>query len=89
MTALNFGVYLGLVILAMCMIAVAYRLTTAPFDADRAVAGDLLMFTFTSMLALIGVLLAGDYFFDVIVVASVVGFLSAVSLARVLTRGRR
>ncbi|GAA2042605.1 hypothetical protein GCM10009720_24080 [Yaniella flava] len=89
MTALNFGLVIGLGILAICMIAVAFRLITAPVDADRAVSGDLLMFVFTGMLAIIGVLLAGDFFFDIILVASVVGFLSAVSLARALTRGRR
>ena len=89
MTALNFGLYIGLAILAACMIAIAFRMITAPLDADRAVAADLLMFSFTDMLAIIGVLLAGAFFFDLILVASVVGFLSAVSLARALTRGRR
>ena len=89
MTALNFGLFIGLGILAICMIAVAFRLITAPADADRAVSGDLLMFAFTGLLAIIGLLLPGDFFFDIILVASVVGFLSAVSLARALTRGRR
>lgn len=89
MTATNFGLFLGLIVLATCMIAVAYRMITATTDADRAVAADLLMFSFTGMLAIIGVLLAGAFFFDLILVASVVGFLSAVSLARALTRGRR
>ena len=89
MTAVNFGLLLGLVLLAACMIAVAYRMITADTDADRAVAADLLMFSFTGILALLGVILAGAFFFDLILVASVVGFLSAVSLARALTRGRR
>lgn len=89
MTSLSFGLYITLIILAICMIAVAIRLITAPTDADRAVSGDLLMFSFTGMLAIFGVLLAGAYFFDLILIASVVGFLSAVSLARALTRGRR
>ena len=89
MTAVNFGMIIGLIILAACMIAVAYRLITANTDANRAVAADLLMFSFTGILAILGVMLAGDFFFDLILVASVVGFLSAVSLARALTRGRR
>lgn len=89
MTAGNFGLFIGLVILAACMIAVAIRMITAHTDADRAVSADLLMFSFTGILAIIGVLLAGAFFFDLILVASVVGFLSAVSLARALTRGRR
>ncbi|GAA4109173.1 monovalent cation/H+ antiporter complex subunit F [Enteractinococcus coprophilus] len=89
MTAVNFGLLLGLVLLAACMIAVAYRMIAADTDADRAVAADLLMFSFTGILALLGVILAGAFFFDLILVASVVGFLSAVSLARALTRGRR
>lgn len=89
MTAGNFGFFIGLVILAACMIAVAIRMITAHTDADRAVSADLLMFSFTGILAIIGVLLAGFFFFDLILVASVVGFLSAVSLARALTRGRR
>jgi len=89
MTAANFGLYIGLVILAACMIAVAIRLVTARFDADRAVSADLLMFSFTGLLAIIGVLLGGEFFFDLLLVASVVGFISAVSLARALTRGKR
>ncbi|MDN5730730.1 MAG: monovalent cation/H+ antiporter complex subunit F [Yaniella sp.] len=89
MTALNFGMYIGLAVLAACMIAVAIRIVTARTDADRAVSADLLMFSFTGMLAMIGVLLAGAFFFDLILIASIVGFLSAVSLARALTRGRR
>jgi multicomponent Na+:H+ antiporter subunit F len=89
MTAANFGLYIGLVILAACMIAVAIRLVTVRFDADRAVSADLLMFSFTGLLAIIGVLLGGEFFFDLLLVASVVGFISAVSLARALTRGKR
>ena len=68
--------------LAACMIAVAYRMISATTDANRAIAADLLMFSFTGILAILGVILAGDFFFDLILVASVVGFLSAVSLAR-------
>lgn len=89
MTSPSIGVITGLILLAVCMIAVAYRIISAPTDADRAVAADLLMFSFTGLLALIGVILAGAFFFDLILVASVAGFLSAVSLARALTRGRR
>lgn len=89
MTAVTFGLLAGLVVLAACMIAVAYRMISATTDANRAIAADLLMFSFTGILAILGVILAGDFFFDLILVASVVGFLSAVSLARALTRGRR
>lgn len=89
MTAVTFGLLAGLVVLAACMIAVAYRMISATTDADRAIAADLLMFSFTGILAILGVILAGEFFFDLILVASVVGFLSAVSLARALTRGRR
>ncbi|HEY4535922.1 MAG TPA: monovalent cation/H+ antiporter complex subunit F [Enteractinococcus sp.] len=89
MTVVNFGLIVGLIVLAACMIAVAYRMITADTDADRAVAADLLMFSFTGMLAIFGIMLAGAFFFDLILVASVVGFLSAVSLARALTRGQR
>lgn len=89
MTAQNFGLYIGLALLAACMIAIAIRIITVRADADRAISGDLLMFSFIGMLAIFGVLLAGAFFFDLVLVASVVGFLSAVSLARALTRGRR
>ena len=89
MTAVTFGLLTGLVVLAACMIAVAYRMISATTDANRAIAADLLMFSFTGILAILGVILAGDFFFDLILVASVVGFLSAGSLARALTRGRR
>ncbi|MDO5633840.1 MAG: monovalent cation/H+ antiporter complex subunit F [Micrococcus sp.] len=76
----------GLVIAALIS---TIRMLRGPEEADRAIAGDLLMFGVVGIVALLGVRMANVYTFDLVLVAAVVGFLSAMSLARALTRGKR
>jgi multicomponent Na+:H+ antiporter subunit F len=83
------GVDIGIVILALTCITTAHRILAGPTDADRAVAGDLLFFGSVALVALIGVRLQNAFTFDIVLVAAFVGFLSALSLARAITRGRR
>ncbi|GAA1972968.1 hypothetical protein GCM10009718_06100 [Isoptericola halotolerans] len=60
-----------------------------PDDTNRTVAADLLFFAVIALIALAGVGSGATGTFDLVLVASLIGFLSAVSLARALTRGRR
>ena len=83
------GVTVGIVILAVACLAAAFRILRGPTEAARAVAGDLLLFGFVGLIALFGVRVANEYTFDIVLVAALVGFLSALSLARALTRGKR
>lgn len=83
------GLEIGIWIIALACVASAYRILRGPSEADRAVAGDLLLFGFVGLIALFGVRLDNEYTFDIVLVAALVGFLSALSLARAITRGKR
>jgi multicomponent Na+:H+ antiporter subunit F len=60
-----------------------------PADGDRAVAADLVFFGFIGLVALFGMRLDTAVMFDIVLVATVVGFLATLSLARMITGGRR
>lgn len=83
------GLDIAIIVIAVACIAATYRMLAGPTDADRAIAGDLLLFGVVGLLALFGIRTASSHTFDIVLVASLVGFLSALSLARALTRGKR
>jgi multicomponent Na+:H+ antiporter subunit F len=83
------GLDLGILVLTLACLATTVRMLAGPAEADRAIAGDLLLFGIVGLIALVGVRIGSGYTFDIVLVASVVGFLSALSLARALTRGKR
>ncbi len=66
-----------------------YRIARGPTSADRAVAADLMTFTVVALIALVGVRLERIGTFDLVLVATLMAFLAAVSLARALSRGQR
>lgn len=67
----------------------AVRIARAPSPADRVIATDLLTFAVIGLIALIGTRLDRQGTFDLVLVATLVAFLAAVSLARAMTGGRR
>lgn len=80
------------VALGACVFAAvlsAYRIVVGPTPGDRAVAADLLTFAIVGLIGLFGVRTASTATLDLVLVATLVAFLSAVSLARALTRGWR
>jgi multicomponent Na+:H+ antiporter subunit F len=83
------GIDIGLGLLVAACLASTYRMVVGPAEADRVVAADLLFFGMIGIIALIGVRVASGATFDIVLVASVVGFLATLSLARALTRGKR
>lgn len=80
---------IAIAMLLATVVLVGRRMLLGPSDADRAVASDLLFFTVIALFALFGVLLHADLVLDVVLVATTVGFLASLSLARAVTRGRR
>ena len=58
-------------------------------DASRAVVSDLIYFSVVALLAVFGVLLGSAVVEDAIMTTSLLGVLATVSLARIITRGRR
>ena len=83
------GIYVGIALLLVAAVVSAYRILVGPLDADRAVSGDLLTFSVTGMVTLFGVRAANVFTFDLVLIAAITGFLTGMSLARALTRGRR
>lgn len=83
------GVDIGIGLIALTIMATAWRIILGPTDADRAIAADLLFFSVIGGIALIGVRAASTATFDLILIATLVGFLAALSLARALTKGTR
>lgn len=85
MTAIN----IAMIIIGLSVVPAVYRMVVGPTRADRAAAGDLLTVAVVGLLALVGVRNASDFTFDIVLVAALVSFLSAISLARALTVGAR
>jgi len=83
------GVTIGIILVAVACLAATYRMLQGPTEADRAIAGDLLLFGIVGLIALFGVRMATPFTFDLVLIAALVGFLGALSLARALTRGKR
>lgn len=79
----------SLVLVVVSMLAAAYRVVLGPRDADRTVASDLLFFGFIGLVVLIGVRVGSGVVFDLTLIATLVGFLATLSLARLITRGKR
>jgi multicomponent Na+:H+ antiporter subunit F len=74
--------------LALTLLPAIWRIVRGPTAADRAVASDLVFFVFVAVVALLAVRLDVAGLFDVVIVATVVGFLAPVTLARLIDRGR-
>jgi multicomponent Na+:H+ antiporter subunit F len=80
-------VALGL--LAVGVLSAIVRMVRGPDAADRAVAADLVFFAFVAAVALLAVRLEERALLDIAVVATLVGFLATVALARLVHREER
>lgn len=74
---------------AIALLLSVYHMVRSATQADRAIAADLLTFSVVGLIALAGARLVRAGTFDLVLVATLVAFLAAVSLARGLTGGRR
>jgi multicomponent Na+:H+ antiporter subunit F len=81
--------WIAAALILTALLAAVVRIVVGPDDTNRAVAADLLFFAVIALIGLVGAANGAVGTFDLILIASLVGFLSAVSLARALTRGRR
>lgn len=86
---MTLGLDIGIGIIFIACLASAYRIIKGPSEPDRVIAGDLLLFGSIGLIALFGVRAESFATFDIVLIASFVGFLGALSLARILTRGKR
>jgi multicomponent Na+:H+ antiporter subunit F len=81
----------AVIVIALLAIAAALavvRVVVGPTGGDRAVAGDLIFFGFIGFVAVFGLMFSIEAVLDIILVAAILGFLSVLSLARLL-QGRQ
>lgn len=83
------GIDIAVLAVGVAIALAVVRIVIGPTPADRAVAADLLSFGIIAEIALLGTRAGSIGTYDLVLVATLVAFLSAVSLARVMGRGRR
>lgn len=76
-------------LMGVAVVAAAIRMGRGPSNADRAVGADLLFFAVIGLLMIFGVRLSLQFAFDLVLIATMTGFLATLSLARAVTKGRR
>lgn len=76
-------------ILAVAVLVGLYRVATATDLATRAIVGDLVFFAGVGVLVLLGTLRDSAAVVDAAMLASLLGILATIALARIITRGRR
>jgi multicomponent Na+:H+ antiporter subunit F len=81
------AVALGL--LALSIVFATVRAWRGPTAGNSAVAGDLIFFAFIGAVAVIGVWLSIEAVMDIILIAALLGFLSVLSLARLIQGNKR
>ncbi|WP_146341096.1 monovalent cation/H+ antiporter complex subunit F [Nesterenkonia sp. NBAIMH1] len=78
-----------LILLGIGMLLAGIRAYLGPRITDRAVAADLIFFAFIGFIALIGLRVEIEALFDIILIATLLGFMSAISMARLGLGGKR
>lgn len=81
------AVVLGL--LAISVVFAVIRAWRGPTPGNAAVAGDLIFFVFIGAVAVLGVMLSITEVMDIILISALLGFLSVLSLARLIQGGKR
>lgn len=80
---------LALAAIITAMIIATYRILLGPGGGDRGAGADVMFYGFVSLVALLGVRLSTQLLVDIVLVATLVGFLAAISLARLTAGGKR
>jgi multicomponent Na+:H+ antiporter subunit F len=83
------GLAITAVLLVTTLPALIYRMVAGPTIPDRALAADFILFVTIGLVALLGVALASSATFDLVLIATAVGFLATLALARLITRQKR
>ncbi|GAB78728.1 multicomponent Na+:H+ antiporter subunit F [Austwickia chelonae] len=86
---MTIGIWVAAAILSAAVLIGLYRVTTATDGASRAVVGDLVFFSGIGLLVLLGILSDSAAVVDAALLASLLGILATIALARIITRGRR
>lgn len=74
----------ALVVLALCLVTAVHRITVGPTDADRGLAVDYGFIVVVGAVALLALRLGELAALDLVLVATLVGFLTTVAVARLI-----
>lgn len=83
------AIWISVALIAVAVVIGLVRIATATDDASRAVVGDLVFFSGIALMVLFGILTESAAVVDATLLASLLGILATVALARITTRGRR
>jgi multicomponent Na+:H+ antiporter subunit F len=78
-----------LALLAITVVLSVIRAWRGPTAGNSAVAGDLIFFAFIGAVAVLGVMFSITAVMDIILISALLGFLSVLSLARLIQGGKR
>lgn len=81
--------YIPMAVIGLVLLAVVVRMAIGPTQADRAVAADLTFFCFIALVALFGALLDTPAVFDLVLIGTLIGFVAAIWLARLIRKEKR
>ena len=79
----------GLFVLALAFVGALVRAAIGPTLADRAAATDVALFTVVAALAVLSARLQTAAYVDAVLVATLLGFVATIALARLLHRRSR
>jgi multicomponent Na+:H+ antiporter subunit F len=85
----DFVVAIVLTLLAITAVLSVVRVFRGPTPGNSAAAGDLIFFAFIGAVAVIGLEFEISSVMDIILIAALLGFLSVLSLARLMQGGKR
>ncbi|MDV8002220.1 monovalent cation/H+ antiporter complex subunit F [Rhodococcus sp. IEGM 1408] len=88
-TLLSVLLAVSTVIVAASMLVAAIRAVRGPGDANRAVMADLSYFCALALFVMFVIRESSAVALDVVMLGSLIGVLSTIALARLLSRGRR
>ena len=86
---MSLAIWVAIGLLAVSVLLGLLRVMTAPDSATRGVVGDLVFFSCIGILAMFGMLHHSSVSVDAALLASILGILATIALARIMTRGRR
>jgi multicomponent Na+:H+ antiporter subunit F len=78
-----------LALLTITIVLAVIRAWKGPTAGNSAVAGDLIFFAFIGAVAVLGIMFAITAVMDIILISALLGFLSVLSLARLIQGGKR
>jgi multicomponent Na+:H+ antiporter subunit F len=84
---MNLAIYAALLVLATSFLLGLVRAVRGPTVADRALAADLCLYAIVAAIALLALRTGYAEFLDVVLIATLLGFLATIALGALISRG--